>query len=161
MLSRNVFLLYLALVGLPLLGVLGVLHLGSTITAPASIAGEWQLDGELNANDDTPCAHTLSGFHQASVTISQSGKFLEITLPNVTRDRLRGSLSGDKLLAEARPALFGDDVFHLLRISGRIGEEDGRPTIHGLLAMPRRIDCVPVPFRAYRAPDTARNRERP
>lgn len=157
--NRKAFLLYLAMVGLPLLAVVGVLRLGASATAPPSISGEWHLDGELRANDETPCAFTLSGFRHPSLAISQSGKFLEISLPNANRDLLRGSLTGNEFRAEARPALFGDDVFHLLRISGRIEVDNDGSSLHGVLSMPRRIDCVPVPFRAYRSQDLQSNRE--
>jgi hypothetical protein len=157
--NRKALLLYFALVGLPLLGVVGVLRLGKSSIAPPSISGEWQLDGELRSNDETPCASTLGGFRRASMTISQSGKFLEVTLPNENRDLLRGSLTGNEFRAEARPALFGDDVFQLLRLSGRIEDEGDGLSLHGVLSMPRRVDCVPVPFRAFRSQNLESNRE--
>lgn len=158
--GQNVFVLYLVMVGLPFLGVLAVLELGSSVEAPVRVAGEWQIDGELESNLDTPCAPLLSRFYAPVISISQSGKFLEIALPNRSRDRLLGSFADDRLLAEARPALFGDDVFDLVRISGRLAEEEGKLIIHGVLAMPRRIDCIPVPFRAQRTETGAGGRER-
>jgi hypothetical protein len=139
---------YLALVGLPFLAVLGLLQLGDSLTAQPSVAGRWVLDADLNANRDTPCAVSLAGFQDNAVTITQSGKYLELSLPNRSRDRLRGTIDSPRILAEARPALFGDDVFDLIRVSGRFVREGDRLVLHGLLSMPRRIECSPVPFRA-------------
>lgn len=143
-------LIYLLLVGGPFLGVIGVLRLGDSLQAPPSIAGDWELDARLDANANTPCSASLGGFQRNFFTISQSGKFVEVQLPNSGRDLLRGALADDEIRVEAAPALFGDDVFQLLRISGRISQDNGVLTMHGVLSMPRRIDCVPIPFLARR-----------
>jgi len=153
--NRSVWAHYAVLVGLPFLGVLGLLQVGDTLTAQPSIAGTWALDATFDANQNTPCAVSLSGFADSSIEITQSGRFLEITLPNLSRDRLRGTLEFPSLLAEVKPALFGDDVFGLIRVSGRLEREGQQLVLHGLLSMPRRIECFPVPFRAVSVSEPA------
>lgn len=142
---------YLVLVGLPLLAVLGLLHFGESLTAQPSVAGRWMLDANFDGNRETPCAISLSGFKNNAIEITQSGKYLELSLPNRFGEVLRGTIDTPRILAEARPALFGDDVFDLLRVSGKLVEEGDRVVLHGLLSMPRRIECSPVPFRATRS----------
>jgi len=144
---------YLILVGIPFLGVLAVMKIGSGLTPPPSIRGKWVLDAELHANQKTACSERLSGFREPNITISQSGTFLDVSLPNPRKDVLAGQLLGSaSFIAEAPPALFGEDVFGLLRVTGAIATEGGSRVIRGIIAMPRRVDCVPVPYVARLAP---------
>lgn len=150
--TKRVAALYLALVGIPAVGVLGALKAGGGISAPASIQGSWFLHADLNANAATPCATRLSGFTTPELIVSQSGVFLEIQLPTQRRERLSGRFEDLHLAAEAPPDLFGGDVFDLLRLTAVLGEEHGEPVLRGVVGMPRRIECSPMPFTAMRRP---------
>lgn len=148
MFNRRVVLDYLVLVGLPFLGIAGVLHLGEGAASQPAVAGLWHLDADLNANKDTPCATRLARFQKPDMLISQSGLFLEISLYNAPGDHLVGRLEGSRFSAEAKPSLFGGDVFDLLRISGNLSDLERKKVLRGWISMPRRIECVPVPFLA-------------
>ena len=154
MLTPRLLLQYAVLGGVPLAGVLAVMHAGSQLTPPESIQGVWHFEADLVSNTGTPCADRLTGFREPTIKISQSGVFLEVELPTKANDRLSGRLEHGRVLAEAAPALFGADVFDLLRLSGSISSEQGKKVMRGVLAMPRRIDCVPVPFVATAQPAT-------
>ena len=145
--DRELLTHYMTLVVLPALALFFVLHFGERLRPMPSIAGDWRLDADLTANQNTPCSRTLGAFSEAEVRISQSGVFLEVQLPNPARDRLLGRFDGERFLAEARPALFGDDVFDLLRISGTVEKgEDSKRILRGLIAMPRLLECVTISF---------------
>lgn len=150
---------YAVLVGLPFLGVLAVMQVGAGITPPASIRGKWILNADLEANEGTACADHLAGFVEDALTIAQSGVFLEVHLPNPSGDVLGGRLNGTAFVAEAQPDLFGDDVFGLLRVTGSVELDDKQRVIRGLIAMPRRVDCTPVPFVARPEQDDAGGKE--
>ncbi|MDX2270201.1 MAG: hypothetical protein NW208_19020 [Bryobacter sp.] len=137
---------YAVLVGLPILGVIMAMQIGMNLVPPPTIKGRWKLNADLEANSKNACAISLAGFSEKVLTITQSGVFLEVHLPNAQRDVLGGRLNGDSFLAEAHPALFGDDVFGLLRASGSLEGVGDKRIIRGLIAMPRRVDCIPVPF---------------
>jgi hypothetical protein len=142
--------LYAALVGVPVAGVVAVLEAGGKIVPPSYIQGVWHLQVDLQANASTPCADRLSGFTVPQLTIDQSGVFIEVQLPTRRRERLAGRFEENHLLAEAAPRLFGGDVFDLLRLTAVLGEENGQAAIRGVLGMPRRIECNPMPFVATR-----------
>ncbi len=150
---------YGILVGLPFLGVLAVMNIGTNITPPASIQGKWVLDANLAANRQTECSNRLSRFVENSLTIAQSGVFLEVSLPNPPKDILAGRLDEMTFLAEAPPPLFGDDIFGLLRITGTLAIEGQTRVMRGVIAMPRRVDCVPVPFVAKLSSDMGKEQE--
>ena len=154
--TAHLFFSYAILVGLPFLGVMAVLNLGSRISPTPSIEGKWRLDAELDSNVDTPCADRLSGFVDPVISISQSGVFLDVRLPNISNDQLFGRLEANHFVAEAPPALFGGDVFGLLRVTATLSGARGHQVMHGVIAMPRQIDCVPVPFVAQQVSDQPR-----
>lgn len=149
---------YLVLVGLPFLGIAGVLHLGEKATSPPAVAGLWQLEADLKANAGTPCANRLSHFQKPDMLIAQSGVFLEISLHNERTDHLIGRLEGTSFSAEAKPSLFGGDIFDLLRISGSLSDVEGQKVLRGWISMPRQIECVPVPFLARLSGSSASRR---
>jgi hypothetical protein len=153
MLNRRLILDYAALVGVPFLGLLGVLHVGDRVPAPLSLEGKWSLEADLGANRSSPCSTRLGNFREPAIQISQSGMFVEITLPNTLGDRLAGRFEHGEVIAEAEPALFGGDVFDVLRVSAKFCAGGGEPELRGVLAMPRHIECAPMPFIARRAPN--------
>jgi hypothetical protein len=100
---------YLALVGIPLLGLAAILRAGARLHAPPSIAGEWRVLGGPFAID--PATRVL--------TISQSGEHVDVALGTLS---LRGRFTGDSLDAERRgmnDGSFGPCPPHL-RLRARI-----------------------------------------
>jgi hypothetical protein len=68
---------YLIFVGIPVLGILGLLQIGKTATAPASVGGVWNLTIVRDAWD---CES--APIKTQVMQISQSGRFIVITLGN-------------------------------------------------------------------------------
>jgi hypothetical protein len=68
---------YLIIVGIPVVGILGLLQLGKTLTAPASVAGLWSLTLVRDATDCESSPVNADVMH-----ITQSGRFVLVALGN-------------------------------------------------------------------------------
>jgi len=137
------FLLYPALVGIPLAGLLGILHAGSRLEAPASIGGSWRLDAPSPPGE---------------IVISQSGVHLAVEMDGV---RMRGEIRGDSLVALAPPAgntpraiPCGTGLGRELR--ARVDREADPHRLTGTVGVPGREDCPRTAVSAVRVPAETR-----
>jgi len=97
--KEKLFVSYALLVGIPLLGVVGVLGAGRSLTAPLSVAGSWDLQIDLNVTQPLSCIAGL-GFHNPTVLdVSQSGRYLTMTLNSQPKVALQGTLQGKTVAA--------------------------------------------------------------
>ena len=117
------------LVGVPVLGLLGILEAGRGIAAPLSIGGEWTLEFDPAAR----CASGPAGLRQPALSISQSGTEALITLNDGHATTLEATVHGDNLSAKSLTAT----------ISGKPGAR----TLEGTMNFD---GCAPVAFRAVR-----------
>jgi hypothetical protein len=76
--SKRFVVAYILLVGLPLLGLVGVLKVGHSVSAPVSIDGAWKLDVDNPVSG--PCGKALASLPTSAFNISQSGKNLVLNL---------------------------------------------------------------------------------
>jgi len=85
-------LLYLVLVGLPLLGIVGLLQVGHSLSAPVSLAGKW--DAQLAPAQPQDSAPEAGLFHAGSTTVSitQSGPSLRLTFDSAPNTIFEGSI---------------------------------------------------------------------
>src|SRR5437660_12104382 len=96
--NRNFVIAYILLVGLPLLGLAGVLKSGRSLNAPFSVDGAWKIDaGAINASA-APCGDFLSSVSNSPVSISQSGTSLVINLGG--GKTTTGTLAGKTIKAQ-------------------------------------------------------------
>lgn len=92
--------MYLLLVGIPVLLVIGVLQFGSSLTPPISVGGVWNV--EVPAQTANLCGITAFHSDQPALTISQSGSNLQLTFNDEAKTSLSGVLedtngtSGDR-----------------------------------------------------------------
>ncbi len=99
--KEKLFVSYALLVGIPLLGIVGVLGAGRNLTAPLSVAGSWDLQIDSSVTQPQSCIASL-GFHDPTVLdISQSGRYLTLTLNNQSRVGLEGTLQGNAVAANS------------------------------------------------------------
>ena len=120
---------YLLLVGVPVLGLLGILEAGRAITAPLSVGGDWALEFDPAA----PCATGPASLQQPALSISQSGTEALITVNDGHATTLEATINGSALTAKSLKA----------SIAGKLGAR----TLEGMM----RFDgCAPVAFRAVR-----------
>jgi hypothetical protein len=85
---------YLALVGLPFVGLLGVLRMGRDMTAPMAVHGTYTVAAVGGTGG--PCLRDLLA--DSTLAITQSGGRIEIRL-GARAVRLHGHLTGDRLAA--------------------------------------------------------------
>jgi hypothetical protein len=81
---------YVFLVGLPVLGVLGVLHIGQNAEAPASVGGNWYVTWDVPLAGGCPALPDAAD--SASLFISQSGPHLVMELNGGVKTNLSGVL---------------------------------------------------------------------
>src|SRR5258708_37965571 len=74
--NRNFVIAYIFLVALPVLGLVGVLKSGRTLSAPFSVDGAWKIEPGAGSLSSSPCSAFLSSVLNAPISISQSGKTL-------------------------------------------------------------------------------------
>jgi hypothetical protein len=94
--KKRFFVSYALLVGIPLLGVVGVLGAGRGLTAPLSVAGIWDFRIDPSASSAQSCVARLGFTPSTTMDISQSGRYLTLTLNNQSKVRLQGTLHGKK-----------------------------------------------------------------
>ena len=134
---------YVALVGVPLLGILGVLLAGRHLQAAAPVDGRWilQLDQPLAAADCLEAAP--SG--KLILTVQQSGAYLAGRLRSLDGTRtvtLDGSLDGNRLVM-----IGTGDCVDALQIRATVGE--GRPAAAPLQGELEQPACPACPIRRF------------
>jgi hypothetical protein len=136
-------LLYLLLVGLPVAGVLGILHAGRGLQAPPAIGGAWRTD----ASGQGPAAE---------IVLAQSGEHVEVAVAG--GPRLRGRVRGDSVVAYARtepsPSLADCDPRRALAFRARVDRSAAPHRMTGMVEFDER--CLPVAFSAVRVPTRRR-----
>ena len=136
-------LLYIVLVGLPVLGVLGVLRLGERIVPPTAIGGEWRVEG-----GGRTCVVPGGRFR-----IEQSGEFVHVVIPG--RTDVPGRLRGGVLNAaggardETSPGCGQSAVRIRVRVGTGIADR-----IEGTAGVPGCAGCPLAAFAAVRVSES-------
>ena len=153
---RNLVLAYLLLVGVPAVGLLGILRAGQRLTPPISVGGAWNLDANFSALGSASCVQFLGGIKQPFFSISQSGPNLVFTLNDPARTILPGNVLGTTLTAGTeRPhgqagALHDCGDPQSIHLEGAVSKQADQRVWTGMLGISGCPQCVPVPFRAVR-----------
>jgi hypothetical protein len=156
--SRNFVVAYILLVGLPLLGLAGVLRSGRSLTAPVSVDGVWKLEADAGRLSVPSCDKSVSAF--SSLVISQSGKSFVLTFNNPSKTVSSGVLEGKNLRALVEPVRdpsgksgCGDDP--PLTLTATVDPNTEPRSMTGLLSVNGCSSCVPAKFHAVRQPRAA------
>lgn len=146
-------LLYVFLVGLPVLGVVGILRLGGTFSAPPNLRGSWRGGLSPAAELVPPCVELSS---EAEVfDIAQSGVHVSVTLNDAARTHLDANMLGSRLWGRAdRLPLVGTARSACpdapLEFAADLVHEGDVPQLLGNLWAGGCAACAPVSFRAER-----------
>ena len=148
MIPRRLLIEYLLMVGVPFILLLGVLHRGQALEAPADIQGNWQLAVNGSSAAGSSCETVLGSLDGSVMTISQSGSYLNASMVHGEHLTLRGRSEGGSLWLESVPGK--DSVLNgdMLRLTGAVVDEQDSRVIRGMLLMPRMVDCPPQAFEA-------------
>ncbi len=92
---------YLTLVGLPVLGVLGVLHVGRGLTSPVSVSGSWNVEVSRQLSGYSSCEDVLRQSQPLVLTISQSGPHVFLSFDNNKKIKLAGAIESTSVNASS------------------------------------------------------------
>ncbi|HEV2468687.1 MAG TPA: hypothetical protein VGS78_05800 [Candidatus Sulfotelmatobacter sp.] len=149
--NRNFVVAYIVLVGLPLLGLAGILRSGRHLTAPISVDGTWRIEVNGNAAAGPACA-AASTFLSSPFVIGQSGRNLIVTFGK-NKATATGTLD-NKSLNTSIPA--GDEVSAAqcgpAMLTAAVNPAAEPRSMSGQLSFPGCQTCAPVEFRAIRQP---------
>lgn len=160
--SRNFVVAYVLLVGLPLLGLAGVLKSGRSLVAPISVDGIWKIEAEAgrlgSQSASQSCEKTAAPFAAGSIAISQSGKNLVLTFDNGSKVVASGAIEGKTISASFAPARdtssdnsCGDRPITFV---ATIDPRTEPRSLSAVLSVKDCASCVPLEFRAVRQPRT-------
>lgn len=140
---------YVFLVGLPLMGLLGVLHAGRGLQAPPPVDGTWRTAPVGTGLGLAALLPRARGASPAQLEVHQSGTYLSLDIGSL---HLSGRLRGDSLVAHSAGPATPDDgtCGHVqemeLRASlDRTAEPD---RLTGVLSEPGHPACPPVRWTA-------------
>jgi|CZKD01.1.fsa_nt_gi hypothetical protein len=151
--SRNFVVAYVLLVGLPLLGLAGVLRTGRTLVAPISVDGVWKIEADASRLSGGPCSKTLASLSNTSVGISQSGKNLVLTFNNPSKTAASGTLDEKNLKASivpVRDSLSDCGADQSLALTATVDPKSEPRSLTGVLMVSGCSSCTPVEFHATR-----------
>lgn len=147
--SVKPFLVYLGLVGAPLLGLLGVLRAGERIVPPHHFGGRWEVADGFAARAARACPGLAFPPGRAAIEVSQSGTRARLVLNDGAATELDARLSGAALSAasgDRAPVPCGGRGLRLTAVLDTLGGG-----LAGTLSAPGCAGCAPAPFRAARA----------
>jgi len=155
--NRNFVLAYIFLVALPVLGLVGVLKSGRTLSAPFSVDGAWKIGPGADAISASPCATFLSSVLNAPISISQSGKTLVVVVSGGARTTT-GTIEGKIIKAEFAAAdlpvvdrsATADCGDRGLALTATLDPMAEPRTLDGTLVVEGCGSCAPMKFRAIR-----------
>lgn len=143
-------LLYIVLVGTPLLGLLLILEAGGRIVPPRSIGGQWELDEATVRQAGSACPGLTFTEEPPAMRISQSGVRAELTFGDRAQTTLSVTLSGDTLRGLGRIAAAGGCPSATLFLDALLSGEEGRERLSGTLRPESCPACPAMPFAATR-----------
>jgi hypothetical protein len=161
--SRNFIIAYILLVGLPLLGLVGILKAGRQVSAPISVTGEWKLDVQAIDPLSTRCGRLLASFQNASITISQSGKALVVS-SNISATTTgqgvieEGTVRGVIPLGDVAASDQGCGNSTAVTFVANLELHAQPRQITGSIALDNCPSCKPVTFRAVRQGSAAKRK---
>lgn len=151
--NRNFVIAYIALVGLPVAALVGVLKSGRTLTAPFSVDGAWKIQAVFNPAPSV-CSNFFSSVSDLSLAISQSGKSLVVSL-NGGSKTTSGTLDGKTLTAQfAGTDGAANCSDRPLTLTATLDPHSDPRTLSGKLSLNNCTQCS-LEFRAVRQPRAA------
>lgn len=153
--TRNFMVCYLCLVVLPVVSLVGILKTGSRLKAPILVEGVWDLQSPAEGVAALLCRQSVPNSQTVSIAISQSGRYLTLSVkPEITAGA-RGLVEGTLIQASLSPHAqvsnqSGCAPDRRLTLTAAISANEGSMT--GALSVDDCSSCKPVEFRALRRP---------
>lgn len=153
---RNPVLVYFFLVGLPLLGLMGILRAGRMLIPPLFVGGAWNVEADFGAGVTSSCRNLLSSVQQPFFSISQSGPDLVFNLNNPQKTNILGGIRATSMVmgSESVEASAGEPGGcadpRAITLEATVGSQGGRRILTGTLGIAGCESCGRIPFRAVR-----------
>ncbi len=144
--NRNFLVAYVVLVGVPLLGLAGVLRSGRHLTAPVSIDGNWKVQA-TSQNLSGACLKSVSQLEDSVMTISQSGKGLVLGFSNGPKLSGSASLEGTSVNGTVSQT---DDNTCSLDLLASVDTKSEARVISGSMSVTGCPTCGSVTWQAVR-----------
>jgi hypothetical protein len=153
---------YLALVGVPVAALLGILHLGRGLQAPPPLGGEWTVAASPSPSPATSpsagptCAAWGDSLARGGLSISQSGVHLDVTLRLAGERRVSALLRGDTIRGAAErtgdsaPGRAACDPASGLKIEAAVDPRADPRRMDGVVRFRSCGGCAPAAFTATR-----------
>jgi hypothetical protein len=159
--SRNFIIAYALLVGLPILGLVGILKSGRVLAAPISVDGVWKLQTDPVRLAALPCGRALASSPETALAISQSGRNFTLTLSDGPKSAASGVLDGTSLKASLVPSApwseeAGCGSGREISLVATVDPRANPRSLEGTLSVSRCLSCAPVDFRAVRVAAAAK-----
>jgi len=147
MLKNNLIYVYIALVGLPAVGIVTVLTTGSKLVAPIGLSGSWNVQVDASSLPPSPCGPLFKSVEQVAMNIAQSGPNFSATWNDGRKTVLTGVVRDNQLqMGAATPAATcNQDQF---RVTATVTGPPATRSMEGSLFANWCADCPPVPFKA-------------
>lgn len=147
--NRNFLIAYFFLVALPVTGLFAILRSGRTLTAPASVDGAWKIEANLDDLAALGCVKSAASLQDSTLTISQSGKNLIVSLPDFAKASGAGTIEGNSLNANV---LTGNTAAgcgqRTLALSATLDRKNTPKSLNGILSASDCDSCKQVAIRA-------------
>jgi len=151
-LTRNIrFILgYLVFVALPVAGLVACLRQGQTLSAPASIGGQWL----LRSSSSLPCLPEIPA-QGLTFNISQSGEYLSLSVASHPEAAASGTIREKTVVFSVPPSRFqhlqpGCENIRGLRISAVTGPGSRAESLTGSLSFDGCDACPSIALEAAR-----------
>ncbi|MEO8659902.1 MAG: hypothetical protein ABI693_15640 [Bryobacteraceae bacterium] len=147
MLKNNLIYVYIALVGLPAVGIVTVLTTGSKLVAPIGLSGSWNVQVDASSLPQSTCGPLFKGIEQVTMNIAQSGPNFAATWNDSRKTVLSGAIRDNQLLmgTTAPTVACNQDQF---RVAATVTGPLASRSMEGSLFANWCATCPPVPFKA-------------
>ncbi len=155
---RRALLLYVGLVGLPSLGVAGIIRVGERVTPPMAVGGRWIVTFAEGTSPASGCFATESVAETSPFTLVQSGTHVTVTIGEPASTSGDGRLHGERLEVTL-PAPRGANACESktpTTLAATIGRDESRQSMAGELVRPGCSVCPPLAFRAEHSAESKR-----
>jgi hypothetical protein len=153
---RRFIIAYIFLVGVPLLGLAGILKAGRHLSAPVSVSGIWAVTANSNHLSPGPCGESTT-LSNLSLSISQSGKNLSLALDGGAKAHGSGTIEGISLqapliLTRDASAAAGCATAQPLTLFATVDPKSEPRSLSGSLSVDGCMACSPIAFHAVLQP---------
>jgi hypothetical protein len=146
--NKRFLIAYLLLVGLPLLGLVGVLKAGRGLMAPISVDGAWKSEPDSSNSAALPCSKSIRSMQDSLLLISQSGKGLLLSLDHGSKTSSPGAIEGNTVRATIPPSDTPTDGRCGLMLVATVDPKAEPSSMWGTISVSDCPSCPPVKWHA-------------